>query len=84
MRRGIACAYDTFAVRAFRILTPSHYRRLPWKNGLGSIKGVLLAGLLLGMTQVISARVDPNAGLLYVHLVFFAALVWRALRGGLR
>lgn len=36
MRRGVACAYDTFAVRAFRILTPSHYRRLPWKNGLGS------------------------------------------------
>jgi hypothetical protein len=36
------------------------------------------------MTQVISARIDPNAGLLYVHLVFFAALVWRALRGGLR
>jgi branched-chain amino acid transport system permease protein len=53
-------------------------------GGLGSIKGVLLAGLLLGMTQVISARIDPNAGLLYVHLVFFAALVWRALRGGLR
>ena len=36
MRRGVACAYDTFTVRAFRILTPSHYRRLPWKNGLGS------------------------------------------------
>lgn len=53
-------------------------------GGLGSIRGVLLAGLLLGMTQVISARIDPNAGLLYVHMVFFAALVWRALRGGLR
>lgn len=53
-------------------------------GGLGSIRGVLLAGLLLGMTQVASARIDPNAGLLYVHLVFFAALVWRALRGGLR
>ena len=56
-------------------------------HGGGAVQlhaGVLLAGFLLGMTQVISARFDPNAGLLYVHLVFFAALVWRALRGGLR
>lgn len=36
MRRRVACAYDTFAVLAFRILTPSDHRRLPWKNGLGS------------------------------------------------
>jgi branched-chain amino acid transport system permease protein len=53
-------------------------------GGLGAIRGVLLAGLLLGLTQVISARIDPNAGLLHVHLVFFAALVWRAVKGGLR
>jgi branched-chain amino acid transport system permease protein len=53
-------------------------------GGLGAIRGVLLAGLLLGLTQVISARIDPNAGLFHVHLVFFAALVWRAVKGGLR
>lgn len=52
-------------------------------GGLGSIRAVLGAGLLLGLTQVVSARVDGNAGLLYVHLVFFGVLVWRALRGRL-
>ena len=52
-------------------------------GGLGGIRAVLAAGMLLGMTQVISARFDPNAGLLYVHLVFFSALIWRAMRGRL-
>jgi branched-chain amino acid transport system permease protein len=52
-------------------------------GGLGSIRGVLWAGLLLGMTQVISNRIDGNAGLLYVHLVFFSVLVYRAMSGRL-
>ncbi|MEY4118504.1 MAG: hypothetical protein RLZZ116_1832 [Planctomycetota bacterium] len=36
MRLGASSKYDTAAVRALRILTPLDYRRLPWKNGLGS------------------------------------------------
>ncbi|WP_217701933.1 branched-chain amino acid ABC transporter permease [Phaeobacter sp. HF9A] len=52
-------------------------------GGIGSIRGALGAGLLLGMTQVVSARFDGNAGLLYVHLVFFVILVLRAISGRL-
>ncbi len=53
-------------------------------GGLGSIRGVLLAGLLLGMTQVVSTWADNSAGLFYVHLVFFVALVFRAKTGKLQ
>lgn len=53
-------------------------------GGLGAIRGVLLAGLFLGMVQVIGARFDPNAGLLYVHLAFFVALALRAATGRLK
>ncbi len=52
-------------------------------GGLGSIRGVLWAGLLLGMTQVVSTWFDGNAGLFYVHLVFFIVLVFRARTGRL-
>ncbi len=52
-------------------------------GGLGSIRGALGAGMLLGLTQVVSSRFDGNAGLLYVHLVFFAVLVFRAMTGRL-
>jgi branched-chain amino acid transport system permease protein len=53
-------------------------------GGLGSIRGVLLAGFLLGMTQVVSSWFDSNAGLFYVHLVFFIVLVFRAKTGRLK
>ncbi len=53
-------------------------------GGLGSIRGVLFAGLLLGMTQVVSTWADNNAGLFYVHLVFFVALIFRAKTGKLQ
>lgn len=52
-------------------------------GGLGSIRGVLWAGILLGMTQVVSTWFDGNAGLFYVHLVFFIVLVFRAMTGRL-
>lgn len=52
-------------------------------GGIGRIRGVLVAGLFLGMVQVIAQRIDANAGLLYVHLTFFLALVFRALTGRL-
>ena len=34
--------------------------------------------------KVIGARIDPNAGLLYVHLAFFAALAVRGATGRLK
>lgn len=52
-------------------------------GGIGRIRGVLIAGMVLGLTQVIGQRIDANAGLLYVHLVFFTALVGRAMSGRL-
>lgn len=52
-------------------------------GGLGSTRGAFAAGVLLGVTQVASAWWDSNAGLLYVHLVFFAILVVRAMSGRL-
>jgi len=52
-------------------------------GGIGRIRGVLLAGLFLGMVQVIAQRIDANAGMLYVHLTFFLALVFRAVTGRL-
>ena len=52
-------------------------------GGIGRIRGVLVAGLFLGLVQVIAQRFDANAGMLYVHLTFFLALVLRALTGRL-
>lgn len=52
-------------------------------GGIGRIRGALIAGMALGLVQVIAQRFDANAGLLYVHLAFFAAIVARALTGRL-
>lgn len=52
-------------------------------GGIGRIRGVLVAGLFLGFVQVVAQRFDANAGMLYVHLTFFLALVARALSGRL-
>ncbi|MGV1895965.1 branched-chain amino acid ABC transporter permease [Agrobacterium vitis] len=52
-------------------------------GGVGSIRGALIAGLVLGIAQVVTARFDGNAGLLYVHLTFLAGLGLRAFRGKL-
>ncbi len=52
-------------------------------GGIGRIRGVLVAGLFLGLVQVVAQRFDANAGMLYVHLTFFVALVARALGGRL-
>lgn len=52
-------------------------------GGIGRIRGVLFAGLSLGLVQVIAQRFDANAGMLYVHLSFFLALVIRAMTGRL-
>ncbi|MEJ2030818.1 MAG: hypothetical protein P8X66_13420 [Maritimibacter sp.] len=52
-------------------------------GGLGSTRGAFGAGVLLGVILVVSSRLDSNAGLLYVHLAFFAILVLRAISGRL-
>jgi branched-chain amino acid transport system permease protein len=46
-------------------------------GGLGSIWGALIAGMALGVTQLIGLRFDPDSGLLYPHLLFFTGLVLR-------
>lgn len=46
-------------------------------GGLGSFWGALLAGIALGVTQLIGFRFDANSGLLYAHLLFLIFLVVR-------
>ncbi|MDE3176956.1 MAG: branched-chain amino acid ABC transporter permease [Pseudomonadota bacterium] len=46
-------------------------------GGLGSFWGALLAGVLLGVVQLMSFQFDANSGLLYPHLLFLVFLVAR-------
>ena len=46
-------------------------------GGFGSFWGALLGGIALGMAQLIGLKFDPNAGLLYAHLLFFVMLLIR-------
>jgi branched-chain amino acid transport system permease protein len=46
-------------------------------GGLGSFWGALLAGILLGVTQLIGFQFDTNSGLLYAHLLFLLFLIAR-------
>jgi branched-chain amino acid transport system permease protein len=50
-------------------------------GGVGSFWGALLGGIALGMSQLVGLKFDPNAGLLYAHLLFFLGLLIRP--GGL-
>lgn len=44
-------------------------------GGLGSIWAMLIGGIVLGVTQLVGLKYNPNAGLLYAHLIFFAILM---------
>ena len=46
-------------------------------GGLGSFWGAMLGGIALGMAQLIGLKIDPNAGLLYAHLLFLCMLLIR-------
>jgi branched-chain amino acid transport system permease protein len=46
-------------------------------GGFGSFWGALLGGFLLGLAQLIGLHFDPDAGIFYVHLVFFAVVLVR-------
>ena len=46
-------------------------------GGIGSFWGALLGGIALGMAQLVGLKLDPNAGLLYAHLLFFIMLLLR-------
>jgi branched-chain amino acid transport system permease protein len=55
-------------------------------GGLGSIWGMFVGGIILGVTQLVGLNFNPNSGLLYTHIVFFLILMiapkglasWRA------
>jgi branched-chain amino acid transport system permease protein len=49
-------------------------------GGMGSLRGTLLGGLVLGVAQAVGAQVNPQYAVLAGHLVFLAVLVTR---GGL-
>lgn len=46
-------------------------------GGFGSFWGALLGGMLLGLAQLIGLHFDPDAGIFYVHLTFFAVVLFR-------
>lgn len=46
-------------------------------GGIGSFWGPLIGGLALGVTQLVGLKWDPNAGLLYCHLLFFIMILIR-------
>jgi len=46
-------------------------------GGIGSFWGALVGGIALGMAQLAGLKFDPNAGLLYAHLLFFIMLLIR-------
>ena len=52
-------------------------------GGLGSLRGCFLAGLFLGVVQVVGLRINPNSGPLFGHLAFFAVLLLRQVRPSL-
>ncbi|MEJ1997535.1 MAG: branched-chain amino acid ABC transporter permease [Maritimibacter sp.] len=44
-------------------------------GGLGSLRGSFLAGLLLGVVQVVGLKLNPNSGPLFGHLAFLIILL---------
>lgn len=46
-------------------------------GGFGSFWGALLGGILLGLAQLVGLYFDPDAGIFYVHLAFFAVVLFR-------
>jgi len=46
-------------------------------GGLGSFWGAMLGGMALGVVQLVGLKLDPNAGPLYAHLLFFVGVLVR-------
>jgi branched-chain amino acid transport system permease protein len=46
-------------------------------GGLGSFWGAMLAGIALGVAQLVGLRINPNSGFLYANLVFLAFVMLR-------
>lgn len=46
-------------------------------GGLGSLRGTLAGGIILGIAQVIGFRIDPGWGLLFGHAAFLLVLALR-------
>ena len=46
-------------------------------GGLGSLRGSFLAGLGLGVVQIVGLRLSPDSGPLFSHLAFFIVLLTR-------
>jgi branched-chain amino acid transport system permease protein len=44
-------------------------------GGLGSLRGSFLAGLFLGVVQLVGLQINPNSGPLFSHLAFFVILL---------
>lgn len=53
-------------------------------GGLGSLRGCFLAGLLLGVVQVVGWRLNPDSGPLFDHLAFFAVLLAKRMNLSMR
>jgi branched-chain amino acid transport system permease protein len=59
-------------------------------GGIGSLRGTLIGGIVLGVVQSLGALLSPQVSILAGHLVFLAVLGWRLMqvaaseRGGWR
>lgn len=49
-------------------------------GGIGSLRGTLVGGIVLGVVQTFGALISPQVSLLAGHLVFLAVLGWRLSR----
>jgi branched-chain amino acid transport system permease protein len=49
-------------------------------GGLGSLRGTLVGGMVLGVAQTLGAAIDPQYAILAGHLVFLAVLAGPSLR----
>lgn len=49
-------------------------------GGIGSLRGTLIGGIVLGVVQALGALISPQISILAGHLVFLAVLGWRLMR----
>jgi branched-chain amino acid transport system permease protein len=50
-------------------------------GGIGSLRGTLIGGIVLGVVQSLGALLSPQVSILAGHLVFLIVLGWRLMQG---
>jgi branched-chain amino acid transport system permease protein len=50
-------------------------------GGIGSLRGTLIGGIVLGVVQALGALISPQISIFAGHVVFLAVLGWRLMQG---